>query len=161
MGNIESLLQGANLHQLWPIILKLEKEMDQAGVVADGLSNIAAAHDASLVELRRDKARALQQCETRQMATERVQVQMSAYCAEKDAQLADMHTKFGELQRQILFLDNQNQELRQQGLLVNAQMQSLTGVVDAVTKQASALAELPNRASENERKISEFETRID
>jgi hypothetical protein len=63
LGNIEELFRGAKPHQLWPIIHKLEREMDQAGVVADGLSNIAAAHDASLVELRQDVARALQQCE--------------------------------------------------------------------------------------------------
>ncbi len=140
LGNIESFLREENPQKLWPIIHKLEKEMDQAGVVADGLSNIAAAHDASLIEMRRDVAHALQKCETRQMATEQVQVQMSAHCAEKDTQLADMHTKLGELQRKFLILDKQNQELRQQGLLVNAQMQSLTGVVEAVTKQAECLS---------------------
>ncbi len=82
-----------------------------------------------------------------------MQVKISAYCTEKDAQLADMHTKIGELQRQILILDNQNQELRQQGLLVNAQMQFLTGVVKTITKQTSTLTGLPDRASENERKL--------
>ena len=76
--------------------------MVQAGSVADGLSNIAAAHDASLVDLRQDMARALQQYEIGRSATEQIELQMSAYCAENYAQLADVQAQFGELQRQIM-----------------------------------------------------------
>ncbi len=47
------------------------------------------------------------------MATEQVLLRMSAFCAEKDAQFANMKAKIGELQRQVLVLKNQNLKLKQ------------------------------------------------